>query len=168
MAPHASTPVDGDTFRAAMSLLAAPLTVVTTVDGRGTRKGFTASAVTSVSLDPPLILVGLSNDSSCRAALTEAEGFVVNLLGVQHTAVARQFASRNTDRFAGLDFDGWPGSGLPYLADASAVLHCRTADLLPVGDHQLLIGEVTGVRVHGDAGPLLWHRRAFHSAIAVG
>ncbi|MFE2282623.1 flavin reductase family protein [Streptomyces sp. NPDC059443] len=168
MAQHTSTPVDGDTFREAMSLLAAPLTVVTTVDGYGDRKGFTASAVTSVSLDPPLILVGLSNESSCRAALTEAEGFIVNLLGAQHTVAAGQFASRNTDRFAGLDFEDWPGSGLPFLADASAVLHCRTADLLPVGDHQLLIGEVTGVRVHGSSEPLLWHRRAFHSASPVG
>ncbi|MCX4527043.1 flavin reductase family protein [Streptomyces sp. NBC_01551] len=168
MAQDTSTPVDGHTFREAMALLAAPLTIVATRDAHGHRKGFTASAVTSVSLDPPLLLVGLSNDSSCRAALTAAAGFTVNVLGSHHAAAARQFASRGVDRFAGLGFEDWTGTDLPYLADAAAVLHCRTADLIPVGDHHLLIGEVTGVRTHGVTEPLLWHRRGFHSTREVG
>lgn len=163
MALDPSTPVDGPTFREAMALLAAPLTVVATRDEHGRRRGFTASAVTSVSLDPPLILVGLSNDSSCRAALTAATGFTVSVLGARHTPVARRFASRGVDRFAGLDFEDWTGTDLPYLTDATVALRCRTADLIPAGDHHLLVGEVTGVRTDGAAEPLLWHRRGFHS-----
>lgn len=157
-------PVDADTFREAMAHLAAPLTVVTTRDATGRRWGFTASAVTSVSMDPPLVLVGLGNDSSCREALSSSPEFVINVLGEHHTEVAGRFARRGEDRFAEGGFDAWPKSALPYLVDATAVFHCTTVDRIPMGDHQLLIGELTGLRTHGEAKPLLWYRRGFRSA----
>ncbi|MFG2757219.1 flavin reductase family protein [Streptomyces wuyuanensis] len=154
-------PVDGDTFREAMAHLAAPLTVVTTRDVTGRRWGLTASAVSSVSMDPPLVLVGLSNTSSCRQALTDSDEFVINVLGEQHTEVARRFARRGVDRFADGDFGTWPDSALPCLPDALAAFRCTTVDRIPVGDHQLLIGRLTGLRTHGGAKPLLWYRRGF-------
>lgn len=163
LAEDVRRPVESAVFRDAMALLAAPLTIVTTLDARGRRQGFTASSVTSVSLEPPLLLVGLSNTSSCRPALTEADGFVVNVLGEQHTEVAGRFAARGVDRFAEHDFGTWPGCGLPYLAGANAVLRCTTVDRIPVGDHQLLIGELTGLLTPGSAAPLLWYGREFCS-----
>jgi flavin reductase ActVB len=144
-----------------MSLLAAPLTIVTTSDTAGRRWGFTASSVSSVSLDPPLVLVSLSNNSSCRRALTETREFLINVLGEQHRDVARTFARRGIDRFAGYDFGIWTGSQLPFLLDASAVFRCTIIGWIPVGDHQLVIGELTGVRTGDSKKPLLWHRREF-------
>jgi flavin reductase ActVB len=163
-----AAPVDGATFREAMSLLAAPLTVVTTRDAGGRRRGFTASAVTSASLEPPLVLVGLSNNSSCRAALTEAPEFVINLLGEGHADVARRFAARDVDRFAEHAFEDWPGSWLPRLVGAHAALRCRLVDCVPVGDHHLLVGELTGLHSGPASRPLLWHRRDLHTTTTVG
>ncbi|MDO0914709.1 flavin reductase family protein [Streptomyces sp. DT2A-34] len=163
LADDVRRPVDPAVFRDAMALLAAPLTIVTTLDAQGHRQGFTASSVTSASLEPPLLLVGLSNTSSCRPALTQSDGFVVNVLGEQHAEVAGRFAARDVDRFAEQDFGSWPGCGLPYLTDANAVLRCTTVDRVPVGDHLLLIGELTGVLTPGSAPPLLWYQRAFRS-----
>jgi flavin reductase ActVB len=154
-------PLSADAFKEAMSLLAAPLTIVTTSDAGGRRWGFTASSVSSVSLDPPLMLVGVANESSCRQALEDAGEFLVNVLGEQHRGVARAFASRGVDRFAGLDFSTWPGSALPVLPDASAAFRCAVVEWIPVGDHQLVIGELTGLRSGGATRPLLWHRRGF-------
>ncbi|MGW2846848.1 flavin reductase family protein [Streptomyces sp. NPDC001274] len=158
-------PVDSDTFREAMAHLAAPLTVVTTRDADGRRWGFTASAVTSVSMDPPLLLVGLGNGSSCREALSSSPEFVVNVLGEQHTEVAGRFARHGVDRFAQGGFTTWPGSGLPCLADAAAVFRCTAVDRIPMGDHQLLIGELTGLRIPKETSPLLWYRRGFRAAV---
>jgi flavin reductase ActVB len=158
------SPVNSDLFCEAMSLLVAPLTVVTTRDSAGRWWGFTASSVTSVSLDPPLLLLGLSRTSSCRMALIESPEFVVNVLGAQHRGLARQFARPGVDRFSGWDFDTWPGSGLPYLADAHAVFRCTRMDLIPVGDHELVIGELTGLLTGHRTKPLLWYRRQFHCA----
>ncbi|MEV0219944.1 flavin reductase family protein [Streptomyces sp. NPDC050704] len=158
------SPVDSETFREAMAHLAAPLTIVTTRDAAGHRRGFTASAVTSVSMSPPLVLVGLANHSSCREALSESPEFVVNVLAEHHTGLADRFARRDVDRFAEGDFETWADSGLPYLPDATAVFRCTVVDRIPAGDHQLLIGELTGLRTHGQARPLLWYRRDFRAA----
>ncbi|MFZ3497461.1 flavin reductase family protein [Streptomyces sp. 5.8] len=157
-------PVDSDTFREAMAHLTAPLTVVTTRDAAGRRWGFTASAVTSVSMDPPLVLVGLGNESSCREALSTSPEFVINVLGEHHTEIAHRFARRDVDRFAQGGFEDLPESGLPYLTDATAVFRCTAVDRIPAGDHQLLIGRLTGLRTHGEAKPLLWYRRGFRAA----
>ncbi|MFC8920253.1 flavin reductase family protein [Streptomyces sp. NPDC057116] len=149
-------------FRDAMALLAAPVTVVTTVDGDGTRRGFTASAVTSVSLDPPLVLVGVTRGSGCHGPLIARGEFVVNVLGAHHGPLARRFAASGADRFAGGEFETWPGSGLPYLPDASVLLRCVLADVVPAGDHDLLLGSPVEARTNGSSGALVWYQRSFH------
>lgn len=158
------TGLDPDTFKEAMSYLAAPLTVVTTRDHEGRWWGFTASSVMSVSLTPPLILVGIAHESSCLPVLAEAPYFVVNLLGEQHRQVAQRFATRDIDRFAEQDFREWPDNDLPVLADAHAAFRCRRVERILAGDHDLLLGEPVEVRTQAGARPLLWYRRAFHAA----
>jgi flavin reductase ActVB len=158
--------VDADQFRDAMALLAAPLTVVTTVDTDGAWRGFTASAVMPVSQHPPIVLVGVSCTSSCYEAVTLAGEFVINVLGDRHQQVARTFATHGIDRFAGADFGAWPDSDLPCLTDANVALRCANREVVPVGDHVLLLGTLVGVRIRetGAAGrALVWYRRAFHS-----
>ncbi|MFE2559663.1 flavin reductase family protein [Streptomyces sp. NPDC059352] len=151
-------------FRDAMAHLAAPVTVVTTLDAAGRRLGFTASAVTSVSMEPPLLLVGIGRESSCHEALTTADGFVVNLLGEEHRATARVFATRDTDRFAAAGgFAPWPGTGLPYLPGATAAFRCRRAGVVPAGDHDLVLGELMEIHTGTSAAPLVWYQRDFHT-----
>jgi flavin reductase ActVB len=149
-------------FREAMSHLASAVTVVTTQSAPGARWGFTATSVVSVSQDPPLVLVGIANDSSCLEAMLRSESFAVNMVGQSQSAVADSFARKGADRFAGHDFVPWSTAGTPRLLGAYAAYLCRTAGSIPVGDHQLLIGELIGFSGPSTAdAPLLWHRRGF-------
>ncbi|WP_323746383.1 flavin reductase family protein [Catenulispora pinisilvae] len=154
--------VDPVVFREAMSRLAAPLAIITTRGPDGRPWGFTASSVASMSLDPPLVVVGVAHTSSCYDALAKAEGFAVNLLGDQHRALARRFAEHGADRFAGREFEACPVTELPCLSDANAVFKCRTAERITIGDHDLLVGELIAVRLDSVTRPLLWYRRDFH------
>jgi flavin reductase ActVB len=153
--PKTHTALDSATFKEAMSLLAAPLTIVTTRDKHGCPWGFTASSVASVSLEPPLVLVGISHTSSCFASLSDADEFVINLLESQHQDLARRFATSGVDRFAGVPFADWPGSDAPLLTGIATAFLCVTVDRLPVGDHDLVIGKLIGLRRAGQvrSGP---------------
>lgn len=159
--------VDAQLFKDAMALLASPVCVVTGLDGTRGRWGFTASSVSSVSLDPPLVMVGIALSSSCHAAMSAAGEFAVNFLGERHTPVARRFATHGVDRFAAFDFDAWEdGVGLPYLPDAKVLLRCRAVDVIRAGDHDLLLGTPIQIRTRDvKAPPLLWYRRAFHTSV---
>jgi flavin reductase ActVB len=159
-------------FREAMSMVAAPLAIVATRDADGTPWGFTASSVTSVSLDPPLLLVCISHTSSCHGAMARAEGFTVSFLSQRHRALARTFATSGADRFAAGQFEDWDDSGQPYLPDARVSLCCVAADRTTAGDHDVLFGLPTGIRLGAAGGPggtdacgaapLIWHRRGFY------
>jgi flavin reductase ActVB len=151
-------------FREAMSRLPSPVTVVTTLDPAGQPCGMTASAVCSLSLEPPLVLVAVARSASTYRALTTAPGFVVNILGNAHREVASRFATHGVDRFAGGEFALRPGDGIPYLPDALARVGCRTHDRVGQGDHTLLIGAVTDVEL-GVGEPLVWQQRAFHTLV---
>jgi flavin reductase ActVB len=153
--------VDAERFRSAMARVAAPVCVVATVDGRGGPFGFTASSVCSLSLDPPLLGVGLSVTSSCYEAFRGAPGFAVSVLGLDQADLADRFATSGIDRFAGAGTRRWPGTGEPYLPGSVALIRCATADRIAVGDHVLLVGAVLEVCV-GEGGPLLRYDRAYH------
>jgi flavin reductase ActVB len=156
--------VDEQLFREAMSLVAAPIAVVTTTDGDGRRWGFTASSLTSVSMNPPLVLVGIGHTSSCHAALTSAPEFVINVLGAEDSEVARKFATSGVDRFADTGLVTWPGTSLPLVPSAVVAMRCSMAEVVLAGDHDLLIGKLLDVRVgDGSPDPLVWFRRGFHS-----
>ncbi|MEU3098025.1 flavin reductase family protein [Streptomyces sp. NPDC006967] len=158
--------LDGEEFREALSLLAAPLTIVTARDTDGRPWGFTASSVTSVSLEPPLVLVGMSHTSSCFPTLSEAAEFTINVLESDHRDLARAFATSGVDRFSGVRLADWSDSTVPYLADVAVAFRCTAASRIPVGDHTLLIGELTGIRGRGaSASPLVWYRRDFRMPI---
>ena len=167
--PQPAACVDGRTFRDAMARLPAPVTVVSTVDGAG-RHGMTASAVISVSLEPPLLAVGLSRTAGCHPALVAADEFVVNVLGVRHRELARRFATSGIDRFAAGEFATWPDGDLPCLPDAHVLVRCANHEVITVGDHDLLVGAVLEVRAadgtEGEA--LVWYQRDFHSTASRG
>lgn len=159
MSAAAATAVDPALFTEAMSHWASGVTVVTTLDAEYRRHGFTANSFTGVSLDPPLVLVCLDRGANCMSAFGSATWMAVHVLRRDQEALARTFARRDADKFAGLRVR--PGmAGIPVLGGAVATLECRITERVPAGDHLVLLAEVH--RAAGSGGePLLYHRRAF-------
>jgi flavin reductase ActVB len=130
------------------------------VDGAGQPWGFTASSFSSVSLDPPLILVCPAKTAECYAAFKAATFFSINILNSDDEAVARRFATRGAAKFAGDDFVAG-AHGLPLLRSAVAALVCRKFMDQDCGDHCVIVGEVESVRFAPSGNSLVYYRQKF-------
>lgn len=117
------------------------VTVVTAVDPDGNPLGFTANSFTSVSLDPPIVLVCLANSSSNYDVFANASGFAVNILAETQIDISNTFARPVEDRFSQVDWEIGP-AGSPILKDVSAWFDCVTFKNTEAGDHLVLMGEV--------------------------
>lgn len=135
-----STSVDIFEFRRVMGHFATGVTVITTEHG-GEMHGMTANSVTSVSLDPVLILVCLSQESRTALAIQKTRRFAVNILREDQEEISRRFAIPNGDRFEGLEITEGP-NGLPHLPNCLAYLTCRVTEIVAAGDHDVVIAEV--------------------------
>jgi flavin reductase (DIM6/NTAB) family NADH-FMN oxidoreductase RutF len=150
-------PFDGLAFRRTLGHLATGVTLVTTrtVDRI---HGMTANAVTSVSLDPPLILICLDRRARMARYIEETGRFGVNLLDERQAPISRYFArSWNSPQPPEHQFEEW--AGVPYLAGSLGALSCRTTQVIEGGDHLVVIARVAGIRVDNPTGaPLLFYR----------
>ena len=156
---HVSAPdaVGADAFRQALSRHPAGVAVVTL---RGPA-GLTVSSFSSASLDPPLVSFYLGHGSSSWPLVRAAAYFAVNLLGAGQQETAARFARQGADRF-GPPTRWEPGpEGLPLLAGATTQLICATHALIAVGDHELVVGQVTRTVIGACAPPLLHHQGRF-------
>jgi flavin reductase (DIM6/NTAB) family NADH-FMN oxidoreductase RutF len=137
------------------------VTVVTTTDADGAFKGFTSNAVTSVSLDPPMLLVCVALTSETLPVLRHAGRFVVNFLKSGEHETSDRFARKGADKFLGVSFDVC--AGLPVLR-AHTIAHaiCTTEVELEAGDHIVLIGRVVdGHAIPTEARPLLYYQSTY-------
>jgi flavin reductase ActVB len=150
--------IDQGIFRQAMTRFPSGVTIVTMVDCDNERWGFTASAFTSLSLAPPLVLVCLARSANCYPSFSEADHFAINILGPDHEALARRFATKGIDKFAGVDFKVGEYQ-LPLLSDAVATLECQRSALVPGGDHVILIGEPLSIRLGSGTPAVLFNQR---------
>lgn len=148
--------ISPDEFRHVLSHFASGVTVVTTWDADGSPTGLTASAFTSVSLEPPLILICVDHKAQSYPALRANGRFAVNILAAEHEAVSRRFAVTSADKFDAVAYRPGP-LGLPLLPEALAHLECRTVHVYPGGDHTIFVGEVEGARAR-EGEPLLYFR----------
>lgn len=141
-------------FRSAMRRLAATVTIIT-VEEAGSLKGMTATAVSSLSTDPPSILACVNRSASIHEALARSATFSVNILHQSQMSIALAFADkeRRSSRF---EEGEWAlhEQRLPYLPDAQASLICATRRLFDYATHTICIGEVVRVRVRDDIDPL--------------
>lgn len=154
-----STSIDPLAMRLAMSQFATGVTVVTTVAPTGDPAGCTVSAFSSLSLDPPLVLVCIGQERSIHAVLRDGPGFAVNILTVEQRAVAYSFAKGDHDRFAATaSLDG--RHGIPLIQDALAHIQCDLHALLDGGDHTIVVGRVRQVDL-GEGEPLIYHHGNF-------
>lgn len=143
MAPAPSVPpnMDPRALRDAFGTFMTGVTVVTSHDKDGTPLGFTANSFSSVSLDPPLVLVCLANSSRNYEALTQASGFAVNILAEDQKEISNTFARPSDDRFAKVAWQPGP-QGAPILEGVSAWFDCTMHKTVEAGDHVILIGKV--------------------------
>ncbi|MBN9364791.1 MULTISPECIES: flavin reductase family protein [unclassified Devosia] len=147
-------------FRGAMRHLAGAVAVITTGTGEA-RTGFTATSVSSFSMEPPALLVCLNRESSSWPIVREHGGFCVNLLAHDQSHVADRFAGRGgakgVARYEGAHWQEQP-SGALGLADALVSIDCRLDEAIERHSHAILIGRVNSVTLRTEAEPLLyWH-----------
>jgi flavin reductase (DIM6/NTAB) family NADH-FMN oxidoreductase RutF len=149
--------ISADDFRKTLSHFASGVTVITTCDRDGRPTGLTASAFTSVSLDPPLILVCVDNKAQSYPALRDGKMFAVNILCHDQEHVSRRFATTKIEnKFEGVPFT-LSQLGLPLLDNALAHLQCATVNVHLEGDHTIFVGRVEGAFT-GPGAPLVYFR----------
>ncbi len=152
-------PIDDARFRQAMGHFASGVTVVTTAAGNDLY-GMTVSSFSSLSLNPPLILICIDKGVPTHDILKDAGNFVVNILEERQEHLSRRFATTSTDKFKGV---AWHSGklGLPVLDNTLAAIECTLRDVLDGGDHTIFIGEVVDAEIR-EGAPLLYYRRGYH------
>jgi len=145
---------DSKRQRQIMGRLATGVTIVSTKAGDD-GWGMTANAVTSLSLEPPLVLVAVARDSQTHTHLEQSRFFAISILSEEQEDLSNRFAFKGPKDFSGLDVKT-AVTGAPILRDSIGWVDCRLTEILPGGDHDIFLGEI----VAGDAGdgrPLLFY-----------
>ena len=157
-------PISPDEFRAALGAYATGVTVVTAIGTNGP-SGATANAVTSLSLDPPMMLACLDRGSRTLTALRAQGRFGVNALAAGQEELAKRFAGKETEaeKWDGVEWS--ESEELPRLPGALMWVACELRDLIDGGDHLILTGNVLAAQSR-EGQPLLFHRGAYRDLLA--
>jgi flavin reductase (DIM6/NTAB) family NADH-FMN oxidoreductase RutF len=151
--------LSSEKFREVIGHFASGVTVVTALDD-GRAFGTTASAVCSLSLEPPMLLVCMNRASATGGAIERCGHFSVNILGEGQADVAARFARAGGD-FAGLAVDAGP-RGEPILSEALATIGCRVVERARGGTHTVFIGEADRAEARSGGAPLAYFRGRFN------
>ena len=151
-----------EALRQAMRRWASGVSIVSTLS-QGQPYGMTVSAFTSISLDPPYILVSLAREAQTRQAVLEAGFFGVTILAEHQADLSQRFAGQveGPERFRGVETFTLV-TGAPLLAEGLAYIDCRVAQTLELGTHTLVIGAVQAARQGHTNLPLLYFNRGYH------
>lgn len=148
-------PVDDASFRLALSQFATGVTVVLTRDAAGAAVGLTVNSFSSVSLDPPLVLICVDVRSDAHDPIAQSAIFGVSVLSETQEDISRRFAWRGPEKFEGFVLEHGE-TGALLVPGAVAHLECRVVGAHRGGDHTIFLGEVRVIRV-GGGRPLLYH-----------
>ncbi|MDQ0503354.1 flavin reductase family protein [Xanthobacter agilis] len=152
-------------FRGAMRKLAGAVSVLTVGAGES-RTGLTATSVSSLSVEPPTLLICVNRSSSSMAALTAHRSFAINVLRPHHQPLADQFAGKGglkgPERYQGAEWTRLE-TGTPVLADALAAFDCELEEIIERHSHAIVVGRVLASRVTETAEPLLYWAGAYHN-----
>ncbi|MAA82152.1 MAG: flavin reductase [Hyphomonas sp.] len=146
---------DARTLRDALGCFATGVTIVTALNQKMHPIGLTANSFTSVSLDPPLLLVCIAKTAGSLEALRAAAYFGVNVLHIGQQTISNRFAKPGEDRFAQTSWQSGHHD-VPLIAGALANFECRQHDIVDGGDHEILIGEVVRAKFEPRRDPLLY------------
>jgi len=157
--------LEGD-FRAAMRRLAATVTVLSARNSAGERYGMTATAVTSVSAEPPALLACVNRSAALHAHLALGQPMCINLLHTGQAPISNAFSGAvdGEARFAAGEWRE-DEAGVPYLEDAQANLFCAIEAIHAYGTHGIFIGKVTAVRIRPVIDPLLYQDGRYARAL---
>jgi flavin reductase (DIM6/NTAB) family NADH-FMN oxidoreductase RutF len=158
--------IEKNLFVRVMGSLASGVTVITVMGKDAQPHGFTASAVTSLSLEPRMLLVCINQRSSTLNVIKEAGSFAVNILSTDQQETAQQFATMREGRFGGVRWRPGQATGAPVLDGSLAYAECRLTDTSRGGDHVILMGEIVAGDAH-EAEPLLYFRGRYGTYEAV-
>ena len=147
---------DPRTLRDALGCFATGVTVVTCVND-GVPAGLTVNSFTSVSLDPPLLLVCIAKEAASAAALTQASHFAINVLQTGQKPDSIRFSTRDEDRF-GTTRWACGEAGAPILEESLGVFECERYAVYDGGAHQILVGKVIKASFDARLDPLLYFR----------
>lgn len=149
-------------FRQALGMFATGVTIVTARASNGQLIWLTANSFNSVSLSPPLVLWSLSRAAGSMAAFRAGSHYAINILSAEQQDLARQFATRDIDRFAGVAFSSGVG-GAPVLEGVAASFECFNRSRYEEGDHVIFVGEVERCSHRDNASPLLFHGGRYYA-----
>lgn len=154
-------PIEKNELRRVMGHFATGVTVITTVSKDGAPYGLTANAFTSVSLEPPLLLVSVDRKAESFPYFEESKVFTVNILRDNQEAISRRFAVSGGKKFEGIAYH-IGGNGAPILDDALAHIECRLYAAHDGGDHMIYLGEIMEAETR-EGKPLLFYRGGYRS-----
>jgi flavin reductase (DIM6/NTAB) family NADH-FMN oxidoreductase RutF len=149
-------------FRGALGMFATGVTIVTARASDGTLVGLTANSFNSVSLSPPLVLWSLARTAGSMASFSEGSHYAIHILGADQQDLAKQFASRQGDRFSGVTVTEGAG-GAPLIQGVAATFECFNRSRYEEGDHVIFVGEVERCSYQAGASPLLFHGGKFYA-----
>ncbi len=159
--------VEADEFKKAMQLWASGVTVVTTHSEKFGIQGMTVTAFSSVSLNPPQVLVCINESADTGTGIQKSQCFAVNVLSSSQQDVSNQFAggSSQEQRFANTPWSTGI-TGAPILNDSIMSLDCKVTEKIHVGTHWIIIGEVQSC-IYRSGEPLLYYQAAYHQLMAI-
>ena len=154
-------PIDPLKFRKALGFFATGVTVVTGLTHDGVPVGVTVNAFSSVSLNPPLILICLANTTGCLDAFCESDRFCVNILGEDQEALSEDFAGPQEHKFKDRTYETWE-SGCPILPGCLVTMECTRTNTIDGGDHFIVLGKVDRIEHAPDGRPLLYFKSTYN------
>ncbi len=162
MEKQVMTTLHPDQLRTSMRTWTSGVTVVTAAY-QGERHGMTVSSFTSVSLDPPLIIISLQTASRTHRLVEKARNFGLTILSEGERVLSERFAGRLSDqeRRLGSGETDTMVTGAPVLKSGLAQLDCRVTQSIPAGMNTVFIAEVVAARGNGEGRPLVYHNRRY-------
>ena len=149
------SPVSSEEFRRALGRWSTGVTIATAVDDAGAPHGLTVSSFTSVSLEPPLILICLGHRVTVIDVFRKAKYFGINVLGSHQQELSDRFARKGQDRFGGLTWNAGEKTGVPLLPGSLVEMECQVHERFTSGDHDIFVGEMVSTIV-GEGDPLIY------------
>jgi flavin reductase (DIM6/NTAB) family NADH-FMN oxidoreductase RutF len=156
---HLASPVGAAEYRSACARFATGITVVTCIDSDNRPHGMTVNSFTSISLNPPLVLVSIDLRHAILGHFLACPWFAVNVLSENQENLSHRFSSVSENRFIDVDWHSGE-SGMPLLGGVLAQFECAAVRHIEIGDHLVLIGEVRRA-THREGNPLLYFNRSY-------
>ena len=152
--------IDLQELRRVMGHFATGVCVVTTKDKAGTPFGLTANAFTSLSLEPPLVLICIDKGAQCYSCFEDSKVFAINVLSEEQEEISRRFASKGIEKFSGIPWHKGE-NGVALLDGAISHIECKIIHSYDDGDHTIYVGEIIRATTSGDR-PLIFFQGKYH------